>query len=73
MTNDARLVPVMRFCCHCHCGCPELLFAPDAPPERRVVMTDDFGQRIEISVDQFRTFLKHVKSGVLDEAVLAAG
>jgi len=36
-------------------------------------MTDDFGQRIEISVDQFRTFLKHVKSGVLEEAVLAAG
>jgi hypothetical protein len=73
MTTDARMVPVMQFCCNCHCGCPELLFAPDAPAERRVVMTDDFGQRIEISVDQFRTFLKHVKSGVLEEAVLAAG
>jgi hypothetical protein len=73
MTGDEGLIPVMRFCCKCHCGCPELRFAPDAPPERRVVMTDDFGGRIEISLDQFRTFLRHVKSGELEEAVLAVG
>jgi hypothetical protein len=73
MSTDERLLPVMRFCCHCCCGCPELHFAPDAPAERQVVMTDDFGQRIEISVAQFRSFVKHVKSGVLEETVLAAG
>lgn len=73
MDGEARRVPVMTFCCHCHCGCPELFLEPDAPADRRVVMTDDFGQRIEISVDQFRTFVRHVKSGVLEEALLTAG
>ena len=24
MTDPADLVPVIRFCCHCHCGCVEL-------------------------------------------------
>jgi tripartite-type tricarboxylate transporter receptor subunit TctC len=36
-------------------------------------MTDDFGQQIQISVDQFRTFVRHVKSGELEETLLAAG
>ena len=39
------LVQVMRFCCHCHCGCVELYLDPAASDEQRVVMTDDFGQR----------------------------
>ncbi len=73
MTTDGRLVPIMRFCGQCNCGCPELLVAPDAPAERRVVMTDDFGQRIEMGVDQFRDLLEHARSGALDEAVLAGG
>lgn len=67
MTNDGRLVPIMRFCGECNCGCPELLVAPDAPAERRIVMTDDFGQRIEISADQFRDLVGRAKSGALDD------
>jgi hypothetical protein len=73
MDGGAPRVPVMKFCCHCHCGCPELFLAPDAPEDRRIVMTDDFGQQIEISVDQFRTFLRHVKSGELEETLLSSG
>ena len=67
MTNDGRLVPIMRFCGECNCGCPELLVAPDAPAERRVVVTDDFGQRIEISADQLRDLVGRAKSGALDD------
>jgi len=72
MSDDARLVPVMQFCCHCHCGCPEVFLAPDAPEDRRVVLTDDFGQRIEISRDQLHTLLEHGRNGALETALDAA-
>jgi hypothetical protein len=73
MTDPPALVSVMRFCCHCHCGCVELFLDPDAPDERRVVITDDFGQRIQMSVAQLRTIVERAKSGALDEAVVGAG
>jgi hypothetical protein len=63
----------MRFCCHCHCGCVELFLDPDASEEQRVVMTDDFGQRIQMSMAQLRTVVKHMKSGALDETLATAG
>ena len=72
MSDDARLVPVMQLCCHCHCGCPEVHLAPDSPEDRRVVMTDDFGQRIEISMDQLRTLVERARSGALEAALEAA-
>lgn len=73
MADDSHLVPVMQFCCHCHCGCPEVSLAPEAPEDRRVVMTDDFGQRIEFSLDQLRTLVDRARSGALEEAVHRAG
>ena len=72
MTDPAELVPVMRFCCHCHCGCVELFFDAQAPDEQRVVITDDVDQRIQMSVAQLRTIVERAKSGALDEALLAA-
>ncbi len=72
MNADTRLIPVMRFCGQCNCGCPELFLDPDAPEERRVVITDDFGQRIQMSLDQLRDILEQAKSGALEEALLAA-
>ncbi|KWX04129.1 hypothetical protein C3Y87_13655 [Carbonactinospora thermoautotrophica] len=71
MNADTRLIPVMRFCGQCSCGCPELFLDPDAPEERRVVITDDFGQRIQMSLDQLRDILEQAKSGALEEALLA--
>ena len=71
MNDDKSLIPVMRFCCHCHCGCVELFFEPEAPEGQRVVITDDYGQRIQMSLDQLGTILKRAKSGALDEAILA--
>ena len=72
MTDAADLVPVMRFCCHCHCGCVELFLDPAATEEQRVVITDDFGQRIQMSVAQLRTVVTRAKSGALDEVLTSA-
>lgn len=63
------LVHVARFCGQCNCGCPQLLVDHDAPAARRVVMTDDFGQRIQMSLEQLAAMVTEVKSGVLDEVV----
>jgi hypothetical protein len=41
----------------------------DAPAERRIVITDDFGQRIQMSHEQLRDLVADVKNGVLDTVV----
>ena len=66
MANDTGLQHVATFCGQCNCGCPELYIDHDAAPERRIVITDDFGQRIQMSHDQLRDLVADVKSGVLD-------
>jgi hypothetical protein len=48
-----------------------MFFEPDAAEGQRVVITDDYGQRIQMSMDQLGTILKRAKSGALDEALLA--
>ncbi|MCU7827065.1 hypothetical protein [Kitasatospora sp. DSM 101779] len=58
--------PVATFCGNCNCGCPQLFLDPDAPEDRRVRITDDFGQRIQMSEDQFRDLVAQAKAGVLD-------
>ena len=72
MQHDADLIHVLTFCTQCDCGCPELFLEPLAPEERRVVITDDFGQRIQMSLDQLQVMVERAKSGALDEALLAA-
>ena len=66
MSNDTGLQHIATFCGQCNCGCPELYIDHDAAPERRIVITDDFGQRIQMSHDQLRDLVADVKSGVLD-------
>jgi hypothetical protein len=66
MSNDTGLQHIATFCGQCNCGCPELYIDHSAAPERRVVITDDFGQRIQMSHDQLRDLVADVKSGVLD-------
>jgi hypothetical protein len=66
MSNDTGLQHIATFCGQCNCGCPELYIDHGAAPERRVVITDDFGQRIQMSHDQLRDLVADVKSGVLD-------
>ncbi|HEY2706217.1 MAG TPA: hypothetical protein VGL20_21245 [Candidatus Dormibacteraeota bacterium] len=65
-------ISVTRFCGASGCGCPELLVQPDAVAERRVVITDDFGQRIQMSPDQLRDLLEQARRGSLDGVLEAA-
>ncbi|MBB5777544.1 hypothetical protein [Nonomuraea jabiensis] len=61
---------VAKFCGQCNCGCPELFVDETAPVERQVVITDDFGQRVEMSLDQFGSIVEAAKSGSLDSLAL---
>jgi hypothetical protein len=57
---------ITTFCGECSCGCPELFLDASAPVEQRIVLTDDFGQRIQMSVEQLSVLVSDVKAGVLD-------
>lgn len=60
---------ITAFCGQCQCGCPELLIDPDAPDEQRIVITDDFGQRIQMSLAQLTDLVDQAKTGMLDNLV----
>jgi hypothetical protein len=69
MDHDRHLTRIALLCGNCSCGCPELLVDHDAPADRRIVITDDFGQRVQMSQDQFLVFIQEARSGRLDEAL----
>ena len=66
----SKLERIATFCGQCNCGCPELWIDADATEEQRVVITDDFGQRIQMSLAQLHVLVSDVKDGALD-ALLA--
>jgi hypothetical protein len=70
-----RFTRLVLLCGQCSCGCPELLVDQEAPPERQIVITDDFGQRVQMSVDQLQVLVEEAQSGRLGEALagLAVG
>jgi hypothetical protein len=63
---------VVTFCGSCNCGCPELYLDDSETPDRRVVITDDFGQRVHLSVEQLAVLVADIRAGVLDELLPAA-
>ncbi|MYQ55137.1 MULTISPECIES: hypothetical protein [unclassified Streptomyces] len=63
--------PLATFCGNCNCGCPQLFVDESAPVKRRIVITDDFGQRVEMSADQLGSLVEEAKAGHLDAAVTA--
>jgi len=69
METTERLTRFALLCGQCNCGCPELFVDHDAPPERAIVITDDFGQRVQMSADQFAVLIEEARSGRLDETV----
>ncbi|MCX4725081.1 hypothetical protein ACIPW9_26780 [Streptomyces sp. NPDC090052] len=71
MTGNSSPEPVATFCGNCNCGCPQLFVDETAAVERRVVITDDFGQRVEMSADQFGSLLEEAKAGKLDAVATA--
>ncbi|MEU7941995.1 hypothetical protein [Microbispora bryophytorum] len=52
------------------CGCPELFVDASAPAERQVVITDDFGQKVEMSLDRLGSLVEAAKTGALDDLAL---
>jgi hypothetical protein len=64
MTDISGLEPVATFCGNC--GCPQLFVDPNAPAEQRIVLTDDFGQRVQMSAGQFSSLVNDAKAGKLD-------
>jgi hypothetical protein len=64
---------IATFCGQCDCGCPELHIDDAAAPEKRVVITDDFGQRIQMSLGQLADLVADIRGGVLDEVLVEAG
>ncbi|HXR70181.1 MAG TPA: hypothetical protein VN779_05365 [Actinocrinis sp.] len=67
--SSSVLESVAVFCGNCSCGCPELFLDHGADEERRVVLTDDFGQRVQMSLAQLSVLVADVKSGALDRLV----
>ena len=63
---------IATFCKTCDCGCPELFVDESAPSEQRIVITDDFGQRIQMSVEQLNDLVSDIKDGVLDKLLVPA-
>lgn len=72
---SGHMTRIALLCGQCSCGCPELLVDHEAPRERRVVITDDFGQRVQMSEAQLRVLIEDARAGRLDAALaaLAAG
>ncbi|WBO62880.1 hypothetical protein [Streptomyces camelliae] len=70
MTDTSALEPVATFCGNCNCGCPQLFIDPSAADDRRVILTDDFGQRVQMSADQFSAIVADAKAGKLDGIAL---
>ncbi|HEV2781017.1 MAG TPA: hypothetical protein VGX25_16665 [Actinophytocola sp.] len=58
---------IATFCGQGDRGCPEVWVDHDAPAARKVVITDDFGQRVHMSLSQLAELVADVKDGVLDE------
>jgi hypothetical protein len=62
--------PLAVFCPGCgECGkpdCPKLFIDESAPLEQRIVLADDFGSQVRMSVAQFCDIIAQAKSGTLD-------
>ena len=69
MFDISMASPRATFCGECACGCPQLFVDESAPPEQRVVLTDDFGSQVRMSAAQFGDLLAQAKSGALDTVI----
>lgn len=71
MDDHSGITRIAVLCGQCNCGCPELFVDHAAPPERRIIITDDFGQRVQMSADQFQVLIEEARSGRLERQVAA--
>jgi hypothetical protein len=68
MFDITTALPLATFCDDCP-ACPQLFIDESAPPEQRVVLTDDFGSQVRMSAAQFGDLLAQAKSGTLDTII----
>lgn len=68
-----ELCSIKVFCGDCSCGCPELFVDPKADQARRIVLADDFGQRVQMSVEQLGALVREAKAGELDHLLAPPG
>jgi hypothetical protein len=69
MHDATGVTKIAVLCGNCNCGCPELFIDHEADDERRIVITDDFGKRIQMSADQLLALIDEASSGRLGEAI----
>lgn len=69
--TDVKPEPIATFCGNCNCGCPQLFLDPDASDGKRVRITDDFGQQVQMSEEQFADLVAQAKAGALDRLTTA--
>jgi hypothetical protein len=72
LPTHPELYSITVFCGDCNCGCPELFLDPEAEEPRRIVLADDFGQRVQMSLEQLEQLVRDAKSGALDELIAQA-
>ncbi|WP_371658573.1 hypothetical protein [Streptomyces sp. NBC_00280] len=72
MAADVSPEPVATFCGDCDCGCPQLFVDPHAPADKRVRITADFGQQVQMSEEQFADLVAQAKSGALDRLTVTS-
>lgn len=60
---------IATFCGSCKCGCPELYVDHNAEQDKRIVLTDDFGQRVQMSLTQWQDLVAEAKTGAFDALV----
>ncbi|WP_245594530.1 hypothetical protein [Actinospica robiniae] len=65
-----ELCSIKVFCGDCSCGCPELFLDPKADQARRIVLADDFGQHVQMSVEQLGVLVREAKAGELDHLLV---
>lgn len=62
------LTRIALLCAECD-QCPEILFDHAAPPQRQIVITDDFSQCVQMSEEQLRVLIAQARSGRLEEVL----
>jgi len=70
MHDATGLTRIAILCGNCNCGCPELFIDHAAAEDRRIVITDDFGQQVQMSADQLLALIEEARSGRLDKAMV---
>ena len=71
-STPSTLHTIATFCGKCDCGCPTLHVDVTAELDKRIVITDDFGQRVQMSPDQWQDVVAQGKAGALDGVLAAA-